>query len=961
MSQLRAPRWQWRHGLTHTTSALLAASTASVTVAHNQLHGPTLHLLILLSFIWLAGQLLAPIVAPTRTRSDTDRAAQRSAARWLATPFLLYALIAILSAGHAGFDDRAVNGLDYFSYFLAGGVLLPFLVAMRPSADWFWFAIGTAALLSGLYAGWEMHQFSAAFQHATGMDYRAGGSKGKPIPFGDIATLTTALSVLAACVFYATQRRGVWLFILAAVAGGYASLVSGTRGAWVFYPTALLVIGVYLWQQFPTRRRWIVMSLFSLTLSASAVLAQSAQIQSRFTIAVTEIQEYHPGAGVSSGNALGERFEMWRAALRAAQEQPLLGIGVGHLNAYFKQAAATGLISPAIAAFNHGNGHTHAHNDYLHTLATCGVLGLIGLLLVYLVPLTVFVRAARHEHAGLRGLGYAGILTVLGYMQFSLTDSVLLTRITAAFFVLLCCWLLALSIALRQKDALRTAPNSIAFIEPGSQLVHFLVAVAAQLAPEYRPLFFSSHPKSRSLLRRLGIQPVPKSPLTHLFQIDQSSQPPIDKSPQPPFLKGGLCGVFKGKFCGALSSPPFEKSAPPSPPFEKGGLGGIYEIGQLVKFHFNSDFLLTRLRSDRERALVQNRAPAVAQLADALADWLHAAHPAAIVLWNGSGLAAALAEQWARQHGVPVLFAENGYLPHTLQLDLEGVNAFSSLRHLDLADCAARTYSTAQQQEFSAMLAEYRAGRAPPITPPPHGRLRPSLLAYLQQGWRDWWQRPQRRRINRRIGHTQPQLPERFVLFALQVAADSQLILHSPLYGNRLEIAIAEVEAALHELDPTLALVVKLHPADRDKTDYDAVAAAHPAVIWVGGGDVRPLLAQAQCVVTVNSTVGVEALLFGKPVVLLGNNFYGRDGLVYLVRERAALLPQLRRALTELPDSALIEQYLRYLYFFGLVRAHWRDHAPQSIEALAQRMRELLRTAPSRVASSGTADPEQIL
>lgn len=441
----------YRNWLTITTAALLAVSTATVTVAHKQLHGPALHLLILLSVIWLAAQVPAWVRA--KTSAHPLIAAQRRASYALALPFLLYAVIAILSAGHVGFDDRAVNGLDHFSYFLAASVVLPFLVAMRPPADWFWWAIGLAALLSGLYAGWEMHHFSGAFHHATGMDYRAGGSKAKPIPFGDIATLTTALSLLAACVFYATQRREMWFFVCAAAAGGYASVVSGTRGAWVFYPTALLVIGSYLWQQFPTRRRVILMSILSVTVIGSVVLAQSAQIQHRFFSAVTEIQDYQPGAGVSSGNALGERFEMWRAALRAGYEQPLLGIGVGHLNAYFKQAAAVGLISPAIAEFNQGNGHTHAHNDYLHALATCGLLGLSGLLLVYLVPLTVFMRGARHDHAVQRGLSYAGILTVLGYMQFSLTDSVLLTRITAAFFMLLCCWLLALSIVLGIKTA----------------------------------------------------------------------------------------------------------------------------------------------------------------------------------------------------------------------------------------------------------------------------------------------------------------------------------------------------------------------------------------------------------------------------------------------------------------------------------------------------------------------------
>lgn len=119
------------------------------------------------------------------------------------------------------------------------------------------------------------------------------------------------------------------------------------------------------------------------------------------------------------------------------------------MNGYFRQAAEQGRIAGAIAAYDDGAGHTHAHNDYLHVLATRGLLGLGSLLLLYLVPLGVFVRTvltARERPA--RGLGYAGILTILGYIHFSLTDSILLMRITAGFFVLLCGWLLALNLTL---------------------------------------------------------------------------------------------------------------------------------------------------------------------------------------------------------------------------------------------------------------------------------------------------------------------------------------------------------------------------------------------------------------------------------------------------------------------------------------------------------------------------------
>ncbi|MBK1721837.1 O-antigen ligase family protein [Thiocystis violacea] len=416
--------------------ALAAASTATITAAYYQVHGPTLHALILLSLLWLY----------LRFRQERREPIDRTTAL-LSGVFLLYAVIAVLAAARAGFDTNALDRLDHFSYFLAGALLIPFLIAARTRPLWFWVAIATASLLSGLYALWEVQTLSAAWEQINGMDYRAGGSKGKQIPFGDIATLAAVTSALAAGVYYRSRRLLALLFLVAAGFGGYASLASGTRGAWIFVPSGFLVIGLYLLQQHPAHRRALLIGFTALLMLGGAALLQSEQIRERLAVAVAEVTGYEAGEAVQSGNSLGERFEMWRAAWMAYREHPWLGIGVGQLNAYFKSAAERGLISPAIMAFDRGEGHTHAHNDYIHALATRGLLGLFSLLLLYLVPLGVFIRTAVvATDPETRGIGYAGILCILAYAQFSLTDSILLMRITAGYFVLLSGWLLALSL-----------------------------------------------------------------------------------------------------------------------------------------------------------------------------------------------------------------------------------------------------------------------------------------------------------------------------------------------------------------------------------------------------------------------------------------------------------------------------------------------------------------------------------
>ena len=49
-----------------------------------------------------------------------------------------------------------------------------------------------------------------------------------------------------------------------------------------------------------------------------------------------------------------------------------------------------------------------------------------------------------------------------------------------------------------------------------------------------------------------------------------------------------------------------------------------------------------------------------------------------VFVWNGSGLAASVAREVAKHYGVPVVYGENGYFPHTIQIDSQGVNNAAS-------------------------------------------------------------------------------------------------------------------------------------------------------------------------------------------------------------------------------------------------------------------------------------------
>jgi len=429
--------------------------------------------------------------------------------------------------------------------------------------------------------------------------------------------------------------------------------------------------------------------------------------------------------------------------------------------------------------------------------------------------------------------------------------------------------------------------RSIAFIDLGPKKIQYFCALGRYLGPAYVPVFFTLRHKSRGLLQRLHY---PLYPARHYGRAERAPEG-VDIDPEN---------------------------------------------------------LIAKLRSESDRARVQKQVPYYCWLVGELHRFFERFQPVAVFLWNGSGLAATIAERLAHLRGLAVVFGENGYLPNTLQLDSTGVNAFSSFAHAwSLDEIRALQWTESQGQELAGILAAYRDNRVPRPRGPDKGPARASWTAYLRQAIHDIRHRETAKRGNRLVPSTIPTLPHEFAFFPLQVRDDSQLTVHSPIYGNRLEAAIADIHRALQEVAPGLPLVIKLHPADRKKTDYDPLVRAYPDLIWIGAGDVRNVLPRSSLVITINSTVGVEGLIFGKPVVVLGNSFYGFDGLVHHVRDRTDLPKVLRTARNNPPDRQVVEQYLLFLYFVALTRGHWRDYSPESLRRVATRIASIIEYSAS--------------
>lgn len=344
--------------------------------------------------------------------------------------------------------------------------------------------------------------------------------------------------------------------------------------------------------------------------------------------------------------------------------------------------------------------------------------------------------------------------------------------------------------------------------------------------------------------------------------------------------------------------------------------------------------------------------PRARRLLHSLARFYEAQGIEAVMVWNGSNLLVSLAVYLAQRLGLPVIFAEHGYFPRTLQVDSCGVNFDASLTPLAMRGAALLPPDTAIDRALDREIDAYRQGRpmrANNASVPPHLRrdLRSFVHREIDRRIKPWF-----RRKFPGVGMDNATLPERFVFLPFQVRKDSQLIVHSPLLGNDMARLLELLHGALAQVDPQMRIVVKFHPRENPKVQarYLELMRQYPDVLFIRRQRLGELLEKAAAVVTVNSTVGFEAFLYDKPVVTLGRNFYTAPGLVETVQEIEQLPEALRRALSEPVDHGRRRGFLRYVHARFLVFGDYNDYSQASLDAVAARICSLLGLPETRAA-----------
>ncbi|NML33040.1 O-antigen ligase family protein [Paraburkholderia antibiotica] len=275
---------------------------------------------------------------------------------------------------------------------------------------------------------------------------RLNNSYTNAIPFGDTALLLAFLSVFTLGWDNPRDWRVLLPRVVALVAGGYASFLSGTRGGWLALPVFVVLLGMQ-YQWFSHKKRFAI-AMLAIVIAAGGLLS-TERVEKRLAEVPNDVSMMHKGDDFT---ATGLRLQLWNASRMIFERHPVWGIGKGRLVDELGVMAKRGEVKTEIV-------NERAHSDFFSTLAEMGAVGIVCLLLFYYGMGIYFWRHRQAADPTIRAASYAGLAVATSTVIFGLTIDVLVPIMVTVLLALLVATLLAVIDA--RKRELRAAERSI--------------------------------------------------------------------------------------------------------------------------------------------------------------------------------------------------------------------------------------------------------------------------------------------------------------------------------------------------------------------------------------------------------------------------------------------------------------------------------------------------------------------
>jgi len=349
--------------------------------------------------------------------------------------FVLVTLLRMLWFGHP------INVMDGPSRLLFALACIGFVGILRPNIRLFWIGMCIGTIVAAIQGGWQFVVLGE--ERVTGITHHA-------ITYGDLAVAMGVMSFCALPDFRGT--RLAWLPPLALLCGVLAAIFSGSRGAWLGFLLVLWPMLKYGSRMHGKTMRWVVVSV--LLACVAGYLVPQTGIAGRARDAVSDVERYYSVHDASTN--VGIRLELWKAAGMMIAEHPLVGVGRENFRPTLLAYEKEGRLQDSMALI-----YSSAHNDVLHTLATGGLLDLVFLLLVYAAPLAFFSRMLHHGPQAAAAPALAGMLLVLLFVAFGLTDVMFWLMRTQAFYATMVCVLAGFCLAAQAAPSASQVPHAL--------------------------------------------------------------------------------------------------------------------------------------------------------------------------------------------------------------------------------------------------------------------------------------------------------------------------------------------------------------------------------------------------------------------------------------------------------------------------------------------------------------------
>jgi len=290
-----------------------------------------------------------------------------------------------------------------------------------------------------------------------------------------------------------------------------------------------------------------------------------------------------------------------------------------------------------------------------------------------------------------------------------------------------------------------------------------------------------------------------------------------------------------------------------------------------------------------------------------------------LLFWNGFKLKSAVARIAAELLNIKCLYFEKSLIPYYFQIDTNGINYDNSNKLLLSKNL---NNDSLQPINYFINLIEKKQPVHDPLSKINKltkikylliERKRDDFLSIVMSNLKSF--------INTiRYGSLKVldkqnfELEKDFIFFPLQVNNDTQLVCYGNSFTSNVNI-IKEISGIIQKLDPTCRILIKIHPDERDSRENYKIKKIVNELsnCFISNKSTTELIKNSKFTITINSSVGFEAILLQKPVVVLGNSLYSDSNLVIKINDLEELKQIYLNISTFKSDDINVMQFANFL------------------------------------------------